>query len=271
MKLGMSAWRPIETTPVATFPDDDKISPSTYAQLMSDGYSAIMAYVRSGSKAGGVALDDITEERWRRLTVASYYIDEFIDSAEDTEYAHSLYEKGLTAALDGHDVSQLAHEWSEGLALNPLLEPSIVALQNSVTNITAEQRQNLHHDASIINSAAVEKSLAADIDTYIDILRAESDAMTDLYDNTATSTVTEQSHYPRFSRTYHQIMRVAVFGDSAVDLKDDYDQGITQVPPTPRNIGKLAMQAITPALQAAKQPLTYSMLLQVKPALKPSA
>ena len=100
MKLGMSSWHEIAKTPVASFTHDEAIDPQTYARLMTGGYSAIAAYITAGTQPAGVTLDPTTEERWRRLTCASYYIDEYIDTADNIEQAHHLYESGARSCLE---------------------------------------------------------------------------------------------------------------------------------------------------------------------------
>lgn len=265
MRLGMTSRHEISKTPVAVFEGDEEISAQTYRQLMSGGYSAITAYLTTGSRAAGVQLDPTTEERWRRISCAAYYIDDFIDSTPDSAQAHTLYQQSMSAALSSHDVQQTARTIPGSETADPLLVPSIIALKNSVIGSQPGKLQRLQQSALTINDAALQKATSSSVEDYIHILNRESDAMVDLYDYSATDTVLQQTAYPRFSRTLRDIMRVAVFGDSTFDLQRDYEQGIVVVKPTPQAIARLALQSISPALRASRQPMTWQMLLQVRP------
>lgn len=264
MKLGMGSWSEVQQTPVALFPGDEAIDAQTHQRLARGGYSAIVAYITAGTRPAGVVLDSITEERWRRLTFASYYIDEYIDSSDNPEQAHHYYDMGLSAALGDEDLQKLADSMPAMQTANTLLLPSIIALKNSIAGTSTKQREQLRSAALTISDVALEKASTHSVDRYIEILGAESDAMVDLYDHSATGSVTGQPSYARFSQNLHDVMRVAVYGDSTLDLRSDYEQGVTQVAPTPHAIGKLALQTVAPAWRASRQPATWHMLRQVK-------
>lgn len=250
------------------FAGDELVDRHTYRRLMTGGYMATTAYLATAAEALHVQPDRVTEERWRRLASASYYIDEFIDTAPNKERAHALYALGLGAAL-GETVT------NEELAVllqtehNPLLVPSIELLHNSVADSSSETLTRLRTRAFTINDAMLHKAATSNIREYIAILEEEITATVELLEYTALPATTEQAGYPQLRTLMHHAMRVAVFLDSALDLKDDYEQGITQVAPTVRHMGHLALKAVWPARELTRFGgnfrASWHVLRQVRP------
>lgn len=269
MKLHMTSRHHVEKTPLATFAGDESIPVQTYEQLMTDGYTSISQYLKAGARAVDLSIDPVTEERWRRLVVAWYYIDDFIDNLGDSAKAHELYKAGMATALAGGDIYETVAELGPHKPSNPLLVPSVVSLRNSLTDIEPSNLEALQVAASVINDAALEKASTSDIDKYISILTDESIATADLIDLTADSDTTRQPGYPTFYAAIRRAMLVSVYLDSALDLKDDYEQGVTKVTPTVRHIGRLALSAVRPARESAKWgddlSIAWGMVREIRP------
>ena len=271
MKLHMRSRQEPLLTPVETFPDDSEGGLSMYPDIMSAKYLASMEYLEAGAVALNVKIDSITRERWRRLAVTSYYIDDFIDTADNKEEAHALYALGLQAAL-GEEVAEGEVSRLLGTERDPLLLPSIELLRSSVMSASPDALIRLRTAALTINDAARDKANTDDIKQYVEILNEEIAATVDLLDHTAHETTTVQAGYAKLREVMHNAMQVAVFADSALDLKDDYEQGVTKVTPTARHIGRLALQAVRPA-RALIQPdgslgASWQMLREIRPYIK---
>lgn len=260
-------------SPVETFPGDEAISTDTYESLMTGGYVAIIEYLKAGASSIDLTIDTVTEERWRRLISAAHYIDEFIDSASNRQVAGQLYETGLTAALGGDNLAESLEAMPQSHDSNRLLVPAVIALNNSIAGIRTERLEQLRQAALTIRDAAQQKATTSDISDYIDILAKESDATYSLLDGTADEQTTSQPEYSIFSDVIQKAMRISVYLDHSLDLKDDFEQDTTAVRPTVRHMGQLAVQAFTPARQAARRgdslKMSWHMVKEIRPYIKP--
>ena len=272
MKLHMTSRHTADTAPVATFEGDKLLPPGTYEQLMTGGYISVSEYAKAGAKAAGVVLDNITEERWRRLASATHYIDEFIDTAEQPTIARRLYNEGLQAALTYEDTFEALRAVQLPLDINPLVPASVIALHSSLEGTSPAQRDQLAAAAYAINHAADIKASTNDIDAYLTTLTEESDATAALFDHIATPYVAHQPAPAALSKVVRHAMRVAVMLDSALDLREDYEQGVTKVQPTIRHMARLACAALLPAHQATtfgdNLHITWAMAREVRPYIK---
>ena len=265
----MTSRREVATSPVRRFEGDDLVDIAVYQRLMTGGYMSTFSLVEEGIEAGGVELDDVSKERWRRLICASYYIDEFIDESKDRRETHALYERGMDLALSfsgGMGVEQLL-EGSSGV--NPLLTPSILLLRNSVAGMSDFNLMALKRAALVVNDAAIEKAAATDIGQYLELLRQESDATAALLAHSVTPEVAVQPEFDAFVEAIHFVMRVAVYADSLIDLRGDYEQGVTGVSPTRRHMGAIALRAVQAARGASWPPgrlrISWRMASSVRP------
>lgn len=269
MKLHMTSRHIADTAPVATFEGDKLLPPGAYEQLMTGGYISVSEYAKAGARAAGLTLDNVTEERWRRLASATHYIDEFIDTAEQPALARQLYNEGLQAALAHQDTAEALQAVQLPPDINPLAPASVIALHSSLEGATTTQRAQLAAAADTINCAADTKASTSDIDIYLATLAEESDATAALFEHIATPYVAHQPAHATLSKVVRHAMRVAVMLDSAFDLSEDYEQGVTKVPPTARHIARLARAALRPAHQATtfgdNLRITWAMAREVRP------
>lgn len=269
MKLRMTSRHIASTAPVATFEGDVHLPAGSYEQLMTGGYASVAEYAKAGAAAAGVTLDTVTEERWRRLASATHYIDEFIDTADEPAKARRLYEEGLQAALEHTDTAEALHAVHLPENVNPLLPASVVALHSSLESASQHQREQLGQAARTIHRAASTKAATRDIATYITTLQQESDATSALFEHIATPTVATQPAHRALVEVVRHAMRVAVMLDSAFDLREDYQEGITAVTPTWRHMARLALAALPAAHHATKfgdnLHITWAMAREVRP------
>ena len=241
----MTSQREISPAPVASFLGDEHIDEHTYRRIMTDGYLPTTAYMQAGAEALNISIDPVTEERWRRMAAATYYIDDFIDTAPDRKEAHALYQAGLNGILDGSIDTTKTTGFSADLS--ELLVPSIALLYNSVADMEPSKLEALRAAALTINDIALEKSHTEKIQPYAGLLHRETDATVALLSLSTHPETLGQPTYERFQKVTHHAMKVAVFLDNAIDLREDYKQGITKVPASAHNMGYLAVQAIQPA------------------------
>lgn len=269
VKLHMTSRHTAGTAPVATFEGDKLLPPHSYEQLMTSGYISVSEYAKAGAKAAGLLLDNVTEERWRRLASATHYIDEFIDTAEQPAVARQLYDEGLCAALTHEDTADALRAARLPSDANPLLALSVIALHGSLEGAPTTQRERLATAAHTINAAARIKASTDNIHDYLSILTEESDATSALFEHIATPYVAEQPAHTTLSNVVRHAMRVAVMLDSAFDLREDYEQGITKVQPRVRHMARLACAALAPAHQATtfgdNLRVTWAMATEVRP------
>lgn len=271
MKLHMKSRHEPSLTPVEVFPGDAEEALSVYPEVMSAKYLASLEYLAAGARALDVNIDSITKERWRRLAVASYYIDDFIDTATNKEEAHTLYELGLRTAL-GETITAEETARLYGTKREPLLLPSIELLRSSVVDASPDALEHLRAAALTINDVARDKADIDDVASYIEALHEEVTATVSLIDHTAHEATAGQPGYPKLRKVMHNAMQVAVFADSALDLKDDYEQGVTKVTPTIRHMGRLALQTLRPARKLVQPDgslgAAMRMLGEVQPYIK---
>lgn len=271
MKLHMKSRHEPSLTPVEVFPGDTEEALSVYPEVMSAKYLASLEYLAAGARALDVNIDPITKERWRRLAVASYYIDDFIDTATNKDEAHVLYELGLRTAL-GETITAGEAARLYGTKRDPLLLPSIELLRSSVADASPDALGHLRVAALTINNIARDKVDIDDVTGYIEALHEEVTATVSLIDHTAHEATTGQPGYPKLHEVMHNAMQVAVFADSVLDLRDDYEQGVTRVAPTIRHMGRLALQAVRPARKLVQPDgsfgASWQMLREVRPYIK---
>lgn len=238
--------RSIDTlTTVHVFNGDDLIDDDTYRCVMTDGYMSTLSFVKGAAEGIGLDLDSETLERWKRVTNAAYYIDDFVDTAPNTEAACRLYAQGMELAF-GHSSQQLVESVQLPVATDDRLVPSIILLKNSVSELPPEQLAVLRQVALSINAITMCKTTCTDIKEYIRLLKEEARLTSVLVIGSASEAVCRQPGFEKFADWCELTLVLATLGDSAIDLRADSRRQLTGVKPTVAAMSRLALQVVSP-------------------------
>ncbi len=232
--------------PVYQFDGDEVVEAESYEQCMANGYMSTLSFVKGGAEALGLDLDNETVERWKRVCNAAYLIDDFLDTAPDIQTACNMYEASMARVFEATN-EQLLNDSSLPPGTDKRLQPAIVLLKNSVGTLSEGRVAQLKNAAATINDIARQKQSCDDPAQYVSFLKREAYYTSILITESASEEVRRQDAYPEFIRWWQHTMALAILGDTAIDLKKDYEQGVTKVAPTVRNIAKIALHGYLPA------------------------
>lgn len=230
---------------VYQFNDDHLIDSDMYRLCMTDCYMSTLSFVKGAAEASGVNLDCETLERWKRIGNAAYLIDKFVDTAPDIQTACDMYDERMQQAFEGTS-EQILNDAHLPVNIDTRLQPAIVLLKNSVSILPIEQLYQLKHAAKMINNITRAKESCDDTNDYIMLLKQEAHHTGTLIIESASPEVKRQAHYSEFALWCRHAMQLGTLGDSAIDLRQDHEQGITKVTPTVRNIARIALQVYKP-------------------------
>ena len=227
------------------FAGDEVVSQATYSRVMTDGYMSTLSFVKGAAEGIGLGLDSETLERWKRVTNAAYYIDDFVDTAENLQEACELYRQGMDLAF-GHTSSQLAELDELPVAMDDRLMPAVILLKNSVSKLPDGQVALLRHAATSINTITIRKAQSEDLAEYASLLKREAYYTSILVTGSASQAVYDQPAFARFSEWCEQTLTLGTLGDHAIDLHDDSRRHLTAVRPTVSAVGRLALGVVSP-------------------------
>lgn len=246
MEFNLRARSHDTLTSVYNFDGDELIDTKTYERCMTDCYMSTLSYVKGAAEATGLDLDSETLERWKRIGNAAYLIDDFLDTAPDIQTACDMYDERMHQAFEVSS-EEILNDTTLPHDVDDRLLPAIVLMKNSVGILPPPQLYQLKNAAKMINAITRDKEQCDNSATYIWLLKQEAYHTATLIIEAASPEVMRQRRYSEFAAWCRHAMKLGTLGDSAVDLKDDYEQGITKVNPTFRNIAKIALHAYQPA------------------------
>lgn len=226
--------------PLMTFTGDEAVTPEQYKGVMDSDYN-YLHLVRSiafAAEGYGLELDHETLERWKRVGAAASYLDTFLDESPDRQEAARLFDQGIRHVLEGAEKPE-APDWAE-----PQLETSVDLMNNSVAVLPEDRQETLLVAAGLIAEISVAKSRCTDPSEYLDVLSLEGQLSGVLTSESVSDDVYKQPQFDDFALWAMCLGEAGTLADSALDLKRDYEKGLTKVRPTLRNRAKIAVPGL---------------------------
>ena len=222
------------------FPGDEIIENSLYQEVVRSGYVSSVSTISGAARSLGVAPDNETVERWKRIGASAGLLDDFLDDSPDRDTAYSMYMQGVSGAIN---MNMTTPDW-----IDDRLPASLVLLNNSVANLPKRQIDTLRNSALAIGEISRAKKDCSESEHYIDVLRMEAHHTATLVYESASAAMRSRPGFNEFVRWTHSALELGTLYDSARDLSDDYREGRTSTNPNVLNCMRIAMSARFPLI-----------------------
>lgn len=212
-----------------TFPGDELMSDDVYVAAMSNTYLRKLPFVTMLMKRFAVLQNNEDKERIKRGLVCMGWLDHMLDEAPDRQASRLAYIK-LVDTLTHPEASLDKPTW-----LRPEVATSVALLRNSLTELPQENKDAVVRKAQRIGEISTKKAAEKDVASYSAILSEEGSLSSDVVIECLGVRSQDTDGYTRLHAFNALAMVAATLLDAAIDLKQDYKDGLTGVMPTLQN------------------------------------
>jgi hypothetical protein len=207
--------------PCFEFPGDEAVEQDAYARCMDNWYATVLPELEIAAATHGLDLSDEALERGRRMLSGQYWLDDLIDRRTGDSSAYEPLLRSLPAGSDPAPFPDSA---------KPELISAVTLLRNSMQTLPADAQHRIVEGGLEIRDLTDQQVAATSIGAYIKARRIEGEVTGRLIAvslGTATETVPADYEY-----WLKKVVAGLALGDHASDLRDDHENGLTQVTPT---------------------------------------
>lgn len=210
------------------FSGDNEISAQDYDAAMRNTYLSKVPLASALMNHYGVPFDDEDQERVKRLIVAMGWLDLHLDESPVGPAALDSY-NALVSGINATSIPSVP-PW-----VRPELLTAMKLVQNSFENISQKTIISITNKALRIGEISTVKSSTSDAKAYLKILTEEGLLSSDLAIEVLSSTAKANSKYKDLHDFNRTAMIAATLLDASIDLRKDYNDGLTAVKPSLAN------------------------------------
>ena len=215
--------------PLHMFPGDELISDAEYVTAMSNTYLRKLPFATMLMERFAIPQNNEDQECIKRGLVCMGWLDHMLDEAPVREASQTVY-AGLVDTLAHANKSPNIPTW-----LRPEVAISVALLRNSLAEQPQKNKDTIVSKAQRIGKISMEKATEKDVTGYSIILSEEGALSSDVVIECLGNRSQDTSGYSRLHAFNARAMVAATLLDAAIDLKQDYKDGLTSVEPTFRN------------------------------------
>ena len=215
--------------PLFTFPGDEAISDDTYVAAMSNTYLRKLPFATMLMERFALPSSLADQERIKRGLVCMGWLDHMLDEAPDRGTSLQAYADLVDTLAQPKEVLNLP-TW-----IRPEVWSSVALLRNAISELPEENKTSIVRKAQRIGAISLEKSSTNSAAEYCAILSEEGALSSDVVIECLDAHTQKTSAYQRLHAFNARAMVAATLLDAAIDLKQDYKEGLTGVTPRLRN------------------------------------
>lgn len=215
--------------PAFTFAGDETVPPDAYAAVLSNTYLRKLPFAMMLMQRFGVPSDPENHERIKRGLVCMGWLDHMLDEAPDREASLQAYADLVDTLTQPKEALNLP-SW-----IRPEVQDSIVLLRNAISELPQENKSAIVRKAQRIGATSLEKASADSAADYSVILSEEGALSSDVVIECLDTHTQKTNAYSRLHTFNARAMTAATLLDAAIDLRQDYQNGLTKVAPSLRN------------------------------------
>lgn len=215
--------------PVSVFPGDELIGEKEYIAVMSNTYLRKLPFAMLLMRRFSLPQNGEDEERIKRGLVCMGWLDHMLDEAPDRQASLDIY-NDLVDSLAHRKITSGIPFW-----VRPEVTDSIDLLRNSLEGLPQKNKDTIAHKARRIGEISTEKAAQGDVAAYCAILAEEGALSSDVVIECVGLQMQNANGYPRLHAFNRRAMAAATILDAAIDLKQDYEDGLTRVSSSRRN------------------------------------
>lgn len=214
---------------VFTFPGDELLSSEDYAAVMRNTYLRKLPFALMLIERFGLSSSQENQERIKRGLVCMGWLDHMLDESPDREASLHAYTSLVGTLALPKEVLDIP-SW-----VRPEVPGSVVLLCNAVNELSQEDKAAISVKAQRIGEISLEKCAIDDVVEYCAVLSEEGALSSDVVIECMDSHTQNTDAYKRLRAFNARAMVAATLLDAAIDMKQDFNDGLTNVDPTLRN------------------------------------
>jgi len=215
--------------PLHMFPGDELISNDEYVATMSNTYLRKLPFATMLMERFAIPRSNEDQECIKRGLVCMGWLDHMLDEAPDRQASRIAYTQLVDSLTHPHE-SLDKPTW-----LRPEVITSVTLLRNSLTGLPQKNKDTIASKAQRIGEISIEKTTEKDVTGYSAILSEEGALSSDVVIECLSINSQGMDGYAQLHAFNTRAMVAATLLDAAIDLKQDYKDGLTGVMPTFRN------------------------------------
>lgn|GEM_PF-4793853 len=209
-----------------TFPHDELLSNNDYIAVMNNTYLRKLPFATMLIDRFGLSTSPKNQECIKRGLVCMGWLDHMLDESPDRKASLRAYT----------DLVGTLAQPKEALSLPPWIRPevqnSVALLYNATYDLPQENKVRIAKKAQRIGAISLEKASVTSVADYWAVLSEEGALSSDVVIECLDVSTQDVEAYKRLHTFNARAMVAATILDAALDLKQDYKEGLTGVEPT---------------------------------------